>query len=74
VSTLCRSGSIRLFHSLQPFLAALRRLCAPALNPAREFVLPLQLDDGVLLGDLRVGMTGDLAGLDAATSDFLPPC
>ena len=46
---------------------------APALNPARELVLALQLDDGVLLGDLGVGVTGDLAGLDAAAADFLPP-
>ena len=46
---------------------------APALNPARQFVLPLQLDDCVLLGDLGVGVAGDLAGLDAAAADFLPP-
>jgi len=32
------------------------------------------MDDGVLLRDLRVGMTGDLAIFDAAAADFLPPC
>jgi hypothetical protein len=35
--------------------------------------LPLQLDDGVLFRDLRVGVTGDLAGFDAAAPYFLPP-
>jgi hypothetical protein len=60
------------FFTLPPFLAALRRLGAPALNPARKFVLPLHLDNGVLLRDLRVGVVGDLAGFDAA-ADFLPP-
>ena len=27
----------------------------------------------VLFRDLRVGVAGDLAGLDAAAADFLPP-
>jgi|ERR1017187_369254 hypothetical protein len=61
-----------LFHDLQPFLATLRCLRVPALNPAREFVLPLQLANRVLLGDLRVGVAGDLRSLDAAAADLLP--
>jgi hypothetical protein len=67
-----RSGRIHLVHDLQPFLAALRRLGAVTLNPARQLLLPPHLDDGVLLGDLRVGVAGDLRGLDAAAADLLP--
>jgi hypothetical protein len=53
--------------------AEFRRLRVHALNPAREFVLPFQLRNGVLLCDLHVRMAGDLAGLDAAAADLLPP-
>jgi hypothetical protein len=67
------SGCICFLHDLQSFLAAFRRLRAPTLNSARQFLLPLQLDDGVLLAGLRVGVAGDFAGLDPAAADFLPP-
>jgi hypothetical protein len=31
------------------------------------------MDNGVLLRNPRVGVAGDLAGLNAAAADFLPP-
>ena len=39
----------------------------------RDAPAKIQLHDRVLLGDLRVGVAGDLAGLDAAAADFLLP-
>jgi hypothetical protein len=48
------------------------RLVKALLDGARQLVLPLQLDDRVLLRDLRVGVAGNLAGFDAAAADFLP--
>ena len=51
----------------------LRRLGPLVLNPARQLLLALQLDDRVFLGDLRARMACDLAGLDAGAADLLPP-
>ncbi len=56
-----------LFEGLFPGLRA------PALNPPRELVLAPQLDDGVLLRNLRVGVARGLAGFDAAAANFLLP-
>ena len=54
ILTLLRRGLF--FHLEDLFLTGLLPgLRAPALNPARQFVLPLQLHDGVLLRDFRVG-------------------
>ena len=45
-------------HKLQ-VLPAFRGLRALLLNPAREFLLPPQLDDRVLFGHLSVRVAGD---------------
>ena len=44
----------------------------PLLNPARQFLLTLELNDGVVLGDPGRGMASDLGGLDGAAADLLP--
>jgi hypothetical protein len=67
------SGCVCLFTTCSPFWLRLAAFRTPALNPAREFVLPFQLHNGVLLGDLRVDVAGDFTGFDAAAADFLPP-
>jgi hypothetical protein len=36
------------------------------LDSSGQFFLAAQLDDGVLLGDLRIRVAGDLRRLDAA--------
>ena len=43
------------------------------LDAARQLVLPLQLDDGVIARHAHVRVACDLAGFDGAAADFLPP-
>jgi len=54
-------------------LELLRGLRQLVLNPARQFVLSLQLHEGVILGDLGAGVAGDLGGLDGGAADLLTP-
>ena len=55
-----------------PVLGSLSRFGPFVLSPARQLILSAHLDDGVLLGDLRVSVAGDLRGLDGP-ADLLPP-
>src|SRR5687768_12100704 len=55
-------------------LAPFTGLCPLRLNPPGQFLLPPQLNDRVLFGDLGVRVPGNLRSLNAAAADFLPPC
>jgi len=50
-----------------------RGLGSLGLDQSRELVLALQADQRVLLRDGGAGVTGDLARLDTAAADLLPP-
>ncbi len=43
------------------------------LDSTRKLFLPPELNNGVLLGHLGAGVTGNTRGLDARPANFLPP-
>ena len=59
------SGGVNLFYLNQFVPDPLPRLHPLALDSARQFLLPPELNHGVLLGDLGVRVSGDLGRLDA---------
>jgi hypothetical protein len=63
----------RLLLHLDHLLALLRRLRSLVLDAPRLFVLAVQLDERVLLRDRGAREPCDLARLDAAAADLLPP-
>ena len=48
-------------------------LSEPLLYGPRQFLLPAQLDVGVVVGHIDAAVTRNLAGLDGAGTNLLPP-
>ena len=72
VSDLLRANDIHvnLLHYCWLFLTDVGQ---SLLNPAREFVLPGDLDLGVFLSHPDGAVTGDFRGLDARSAYLLAP-